>query len=103
MLFVLLAVMRSSPAGAQGSPAEDDAAGSPAPAASPPASQAPPPNPMIVPTATSSTTNDRPARGPAMRERGGRRARAGGTASGVLFLAILVAAMAWYVIKKLRR
>jgi hypothetical protein len=38
-----------------------------------------------------------------MRERGGRRGRGGGTASGVLMLAILVGAMGYYVVKKLRR
>lgn len=43
------------------------------------------------------------SRGPAMRERGGRRSRAGSTASGVLFLVILVGAMGYWVLKRLRR
>jgi photosystem II stability/assembly factor-like uncharacterized protein len=45
---------------------------------------------------------DRGPRGPAMRERGGR-TRRGSTASGALFLAVLVGGMLYYVVKRLRR
>jgi hypothetical protein len=90
----------AAPVAAQGPPTDD--AGPSVPTASP--EPPPPPNPLLVPTATaSSTTNDKPARGPAVRERGGRRSRAGSSASGFLFLAILVGAMGYYVVKKLRR
>ena len=97
----MVALLWRSPAEARQGAPSDDAAGADATPAAPPAP--PPLSPMIAPAATSSATNDRPARGPSMRERGGRRSRAGGTASGVLFLVILVGAMAWYVVKKLRR
>jgi hypothetical protein len=75
-----------------------------APSASAPPST-PAPNPPLVPTAsaTTSSSSDRPARGPAVRERGGRRSRGGSAASGVLVLALLVGLMGYYVVKKLRR
>jgi hypothetical protein len=75
-----------------------------APNASAPPST-PAPSPLIVPTASATTnsSSDRPVRGPAVRERGGRRSRAGSAASGVLMLALLVGLMGYYVVKKLRR
>lgn len=59
------------------------------------------PAPAPAPTATEETP--RPARGPSVRERGGRRSRGASTASGALMLFILVGAIGYYVIKKLRR
>lgn len=58
----------------------------------------PPPAP-----ATTEETAPRPARGPSVRERGGRRSRGASTASGALMLFILVGFMGWYVVKRLRR
>jgi len=75
----------------------------PAPAASPSAaSSAPPPAPAPATSATPEKT-ERPARGPAVRERGGRRSRGASAASGALFLVILIGAMGYYVVKRLRR
>ena len=45
----------------------------------------------------------RPVRGPAVRERAGRRSRGGSVASGALMLFMLIAFMGYYVVKKLRR
>jgi hypothetical protein len=92
-------VLATLPAQAQG--VLEDAAASP----SAPASTTPAPNPLIVPTAsaTTSSPNDRPARGPSVRERGGRRSRAGSAASGIFVLVLLVGLMGYYVVKKLRR
>lgn len=59
---------------------------------------APPPAP-----AASEESAPRPARGPSVRERGGRRSRGASTASGALMLFILVGFMGWYVVKRLRR
>src|SRR4051812_11990907 len=98
--LALSALTASSPAAAQGSPTED------ASSTAPVATSAPPPNPMVVPTATATATtpsNDRPARGPALRERAGRRSRGGSAASGALFVVILVGAIGYYVVKRLRR
>ena len=58
--------------------------------------------PMIG-AAPSASADTRPARGPAVRERGGRRTRAGSSATGFLMLAILVGLMGYYVVKKIRR
>ncbi|MDB4947076.1 MAG: hypothetical protein JWP97_6610 [Labilithrix sp.] len=73
----------------------------PAPAASvsSPSSAAPPGLDARAPE----KPDDRPVRGPALRDRGARRPRAGGAATGVLFLVILVGAMGYYVLKRLRR
>ncbi|AKV00629.1 hypothetical protein AKJ09_07292 [Labilithrix luteola] len=46
---------------------------------------------------------DRPARGPAIREHGGRRSRGASTASGAMMIVILVGAMGYYVVNRLRR
>ncbi len=43
------------------------------------------------------------SRGPAVRERGGRRSRASSAVSGVLFLLIIVGAMGYWVLRRLRR
>ena len=91
-----LALASAAPAAAQGGPADAEPPTAPAPLAT---TSAPGP----APTATPSATNDRPARGPAVRERGGRRSRAGSSATGALFLVILVGFMGYYVMKKLRR
>ena len=61
------------------------------------------PEDAAVPVPVAPVTSSVPARGPALRERAGRRSRSGGTASGVLMLAVLVGAMGYYVVKKLRR
>ncbi len=46
---------------------------------------------------------DKPARGPALRERGGRRSRGSSAASGVLFLVVLLGVAGFYIVKRLRR
>jgi hypothetical protein len=92
----------SSIAHAQGPPlatpsASTSAAGSSAP---------PQPAPLIPPPSDDAGASDpppRPVRSPSVRERSGRRSRGASTASGVLFLVILVGAMGWYVVKRLRR
>jgi hypothetical protein len=55
------------------------------------------------PMATTTATTERPVRGPAVRERSGRRSRGASTASGVLMLVMLIGFMGYYVVKKLRR
>ncbi|MBX3187776.1 MAG: hypothetical protein KF819_12205 [Labilithrix sp.] len=97
--MVLAALLAAPGAGAQYSEASDAA-----PSASAPPPPAPAPSPASAPSASASASSaGAPVRGPAMRERTSRRSRAGSTASGVLFIVILVAAMGWYVIKRLRR
>jgi hypothetical protein len=85
----------STPAWAQGpvDTATPDAATSAAPA----------PAPLSAPVPSSSESAPRPMRGPAVRERGGRRSRGASTASGALMLFLLVGWMGYYVVKKLRR
>jgi hypothetical protein len=70
-----------------------------------PASSAPAPSPMQAPAAptSTSTSSERPVRGPAVRERSGRRSRAGSAASGALMLTMLIGIMGYYVVKRLRR
>ena len=85
----------------------------PPPAPSESSSATPPSNPPslkpIVPAPVAPVEDDAGAtapprqRGASVRERGGRRSRGASTASGVLFLVILVGAMGWYVVKRLRR
>lgn len=60
-------------------------------------------SPVAPAPTTTSSAPERAVRGPAVRERGGRRSRAGSTASGVLMLTILIGAMGYYVMKRLRR
>ncbi len=45
----------------------------------------------------------RPVRGPSVRERGGRRSRGASTASGAMMLVMLIGALGYYVIKRVRR
>ena len=94
MLFVaaLVVFAPSSASAWQGGPVAD--AGESTPATPAPTSPAP---------SQSSQAPDRPVRGPAVRERGGRRSRGASTASGALMLTILIGAMAYYVIKRIRR
>jgi len=72
------------------------------PAASSASAPAAPLAPAIAPTSTASSETPRPPPGPSVRERGSR-TRRGNPASGALFLVVLVGAMGWYVIKRLRR
>jgi hypothetical protein len=51
---------------------------------------------------TSSSSAPRPDPGPGLRERGGRTRRAN-PASGVVLVFIIVAALGWYVVKRIRR
>lgn len=53
--------------------------------------------------AAESAPRERPPSGPAIRERGARRSRGASTASGALFIVVVVAAVGHYVWKKLRR
>ena len=90
LLFAFALLMGAPAAHAQG-PVED--AGAEAPSARVPASPAP----------STTATTERPVRGPAVRERSGRRSRGASTASGVLMLVMLIGFMGYYVVKKLRR
>ena len=63
--------------------------------------RAPEPTPTTT-TTTSSSSGPRPDPGPGLRERGGR-TRRGNPASGVLFALVIVAALVWYVVKRIRR
>jgi hypothetical protein len=99
-LSLASALVAAAPAADAQGPVTDAAAE--APSAAVPASPTPAPPPG-APTAPPSATTERPVRGPAVRERGGRRSRAGSTASGVLMLVILIGFMGYYVVKKLRR
>jgi hypothetical protein len=92
-VFFAFALVAGTPAAHAQGPIEDAAAE--APSARVPAS----PTPTTTPTATS----ERPVRGPAVRERSGRRSRGASTASGVLMLVMLIGFMGYYVVKKLRR
>jgi hypothetical protein len=51
---------------------------------------------------TTSSSAPRPDPGPGLRERGGRTRRAN-PASGVLLVIVIVAALGWYVVKRIRR
>ena len=99
--FVVLALLAGAPAASGQGPVEDAGpagdAGVMAPAQPTPAA---PPTPTAAAT---STGGDRPVRGPAVRERTGRRSRGASTASGVLMLVMLIGFMVAYVVKKLRR
>jgi hypothetical protein len=90
--------MTPVPVGAQGGPID----ASPAPSAPSPAPSAPTPTPTPSPS-PSPDPAPRPARGPSVRERGGRRSRGASTASGALMLFMLVGFMGYYVVKRLRR
>ena len=83
-MLVVLALVSPVPAAAQGSPSGDAGPGASAPS--------PTPDPL-----------PRPARGPSVRERGGRRSRGASTASGALMLFLLIGFMGYYVVKRLRR
>jgi hypothetical protein len=98
-VFFAFALLAGTPAAHAQGPIEDAAAE--APSARVPAS----PTPTTTPTATATTTatSERPVRGPAVRERSGRRSRGASTASGVLMLVMLIGFMGYYVVKKLRR
>ena len=89
-------------ASAQGGPmadaSADSSAASPASAATAIATATPHPTESATPDAP-----PRPVRGPAVRERAGRRSRGGSVASGALMLFMLIAFMGYYVVKKLRR
>ena len=97
--FVVSALLASAPAASGQGPVDDAAA--PADAAVMVPTQAAPLAPTPTPTATS--TSQRPVRGPAVRERSGRRSRGASTASGALMLVMLIGFMVAYVVKKLRR
>lgn len=73
-----------------------------APSGAPSASAAPSPMQAPAPT-TTGTSSERPVRGPAVRERNGRRSRAGSAASGALMLTMLIGLMGYYVVKRRRR
>ena len=45
----------------------------------------------------------RPPSGPVVKERGGRRSRGASSASGALFIAVIVLGVGYYVIKRFRR
>jgi hypothetical protein len=90
-LLFTFALLASTPAARAQGPIEDAASTTPVPTAAP------------TPTTTPTTTTERPVRGPAVRERGGRRSRGASTASGVLMLVMLIGFMGYYVVKKLRR
>jgi hypothetical protein len=85
---------------AQG-PAIEDAGSDGGPAVIAPLA-APPVGAPTTPAATA-TSENRPVRGPAVRERNAPRSRGGATASGALMLTILVGALGYYVIKRIRR
>ncbi|MDB5215702.1 MAG: hypothetical protein JWO86_3629 [Myxococcaceae bacterium] len=96
-MFFAFALVAGTPAAHAQGPIEDAAAE--APSARVPAS----PTPTTTPTTTTTGTSERPVRGPAVRERSGRRSRGASTASGVLMLVMLIGFMGYYVVKKLRR
>ncbi len=91
-LLVLLLV-GAVPAAAQGGPTD----------AEPPTALAPLATASPVGPAPSASADPRPARGPAVRERGGRRTRAGSSATGFLMIVVFVALVGYYVLKKIRR
>lgn len=70
------------------------------------ASAAPLPNwprsPAEPSATTSSSAAPRPDPGPGLKERGGRAGR-GNPASGVLLVIVIVAALGWYVVKRIKR
>jgi len=103
--LALLFFFIASTAFAQPFKVEPDAASDAAPAASASASAAPLPAWPRAPepsATTSSSSTPRPDPGPGMRERGGR-TRRGNPASGVLLVVVIVAALGWYVMKRIRR
>ncbi len=91
-------------ASAQGGPIADASADSspvgPASAPSSTATANPTPHPS---ESAAPEPPPRAVRGPAVRERAGRRSRGGSVASGALMLFMLIAFMGYYVVKKLRR
>ena len=91
--LVMAGGLGAPPVGAQGGPVE----------AEPPTALAPLASAAPTGAAPSASADTRPARGPAVRERGGRRTRAGSSATGFLMLAILVGFMGYYVVKRIRR
>lgn len=94
-LVLALVISGASTALAQGGPTDAEPPAALAPlATAAPVGQAPAP---------SASADTRPARGPAMRERGGRRTRAGSSATGFLMIVIFVAFVGYYVMKKIRR
>ncbi len=94
-LFVLLLV-GAPPAAAQGGPSDAEPR-------EPPTALAPLATASPVGPAPSASADTRPARGPAVRERGGRRTRAGSSATGFLMIVVFVAFVGYYVLKKIRR
>lgn len=108
LLGALLAPLPSTDAFAQLTPAPSTSASaspretsSAATAATSAAPSAGPTAPLAAPSATDSP-KPRPDPGPSVKERGSR-ARRSNPASGPLFVAVLIGAMAYYVIKKIRR
>ncbi len=89
-MFFGLTLAAGPPAALAQGPIEDAAAEAPS-------------APLATATGTVAGTSARPVRGPAVRERSGRRSRGASTASGVLMLVMLIAFMGYYVVKKLRR
>ena len=98
-VFFAFALLAGAPAARAQGPVED--AGAEAPSARVPAS--PTPTSPTSPAPATTSASERPVRGPAVRERSGRRSRGASTASGVLMLVMLIAFMGYYVVKKLRR
>ncbi|MBS2020342.1 MAG: hypothetical protein JST00_46220 [Deltaproteobacteria bacterium] len=111
-LFVLLGALLASlpatdafaqltPAPSASGSASPTETGSAAPAAPSAAPSAAPIAPLAAPSSTDAP-KPRPDPGPSVKERGSR-ARRSNPASGPLFVAVLIGAMAYYVIKKIRR
>lgn len=104
LAFVLsvtaVAAVVPSTALAQGGEVSDGGAAPPSPK---PAPVAPPTGLLAPPPAASAEAAPRAPRGPAVRERGRRRSRGSSIASGALMLFMLVGAMGYYIIKRLRR
>lgn len=101
-LHVVLALVIATDARAQLTPApSESASAAPPPVAS--SAPAPPTSAPVAPAAApTETSKPRPDPGPSVKERGSR-ARRTNPASGPLFLAVLIGAMAYYVIKKIRK
>ena len=93
LIVALVVGLGGPPAAAQGGPVDAEA----------PPALAPLAPPAPIGAAPSASADTRPARGPAVRERGGRRTRAGSSATGFLMLVILVGLMGYDVVKKIRR
>src|ERR1700682_4546171 len=102
--LVLVAPVIPLTAAAQGPIADAGPSMAPFASGAPSATPSVAPSPMQAPApTTTSTSSERPVRGPAVRERGGRRSRAGSAASGALMLTMLIGIMGYYVVKRLRR